>query len=458
MKTALTTLIFATTLNVFAEGVKVERSALDIGSYVDIGQIVKGGIADPATQTIEVTDPNDPTKTITQVVLPSDGAVLQRTAVYLNQTTTINDRLAIKIGVGGLFYYAFPASPTDPTSRSLRFGPGVGQAQGVYSVGDLNNPSWKIQFGYFPYKYNQDAKDLGEFLLRDGTYPGYEVTGTAGWSFINSALYMASGLRVNGNFLDGKLTADLNVFIERDIEPNHDLSPSVVLNYKPSELLDFGAGAEFAHLISFTPHVLKGRQYLIQGDSVLDQAAPIDSGDRFTFQGVKLMARASANFGSLLNNPWIGKEGLKLYVEGAILGVKNYPVYYNDILARMPIMVGINLPTLNFFDVLSVEYEYRKWDFINSTAQIVDINYPYWDVSISDFYAGKNTANSEAIKAQDNKWSVYGKKTITKGISIYAQAASDWVRGIDQNNNLTKLSITQRPSQWYYLFRLEFGI
>ena len=438
MKTAFAAWICATTLGAFAENVKVERGPLEIGSYIDVGQIVNGGIADPAN------------------AISPDGAVLQRTAVYLDQVTTINDRFAIDVGVGGLFYYVFPSSPTDPTSRSLRFGPGVVQAQGIYKVGDLSNPSWTLQMGYFPYKYNSDAKNLGEFLLRDGTYPGYEVTGVARWSFINSALYMASGLRVNKNFLDAKLSADLNVFIERDIEPNHDLSPSIVLNYQASKVFDVGAGAEFAHLISFTPHVLKGTAYLIDGDSLVDRPAPIDSGDRFTFQGVKLMARASANFGALLNNPWIGSEGLKLYVEGAILGVKNYPIYYDDMLERMPVLVGLNLPTLGFFDVLSFEYEYRKWGFLNSTGNIVDNNAPYWDISLSDINSGKNP--NKAIKDQDNKWSVYARKTITKGVAIYTQVASDWIRGIDQNNNLTRLSITQKPSQWYYLFRLEFGI
>jgi hypothetical protein len=147
---------------------------------------------------------------------------------------------------------------------------------------------------------------------------------------------------------------------------------------------------------------------------------------------------------------------LKFYGEAALLGVQNYPVYYAKMMERLPIMVGLNLPTFNFFDILSVEFEYRKWGFLNSTGQIVDNNLPYWDTTPSDFLAG--TADKKAIKAQDKKWTVYAKKQIAQGISIYGQAASDWARGIDQNNVLTKLAITQKPSQWYYLFRVEFGI
>jgi hypothetical protein len=421
--------------------VKVERAPLEIGTYIDLGQVVNGGIADP-------TNPISP-----------DGAVLQRTAVYVNQETKVADRLTILVGVGGLFYYAFPENANNATSRSLRFGPGVGQAAGVYKFGDVENPSWTIQFGYFPYKYNPDSKNLGEYLLRDGTYPGYEVTGTAGWSLMNSALYMASGAKIHGNFLGNTLTADLNFFIERDIEPNHDISPSLVVNYSPLEMLSLGAGVEYAHGISFTPSILKGRQYLIKGDSVLDQQAPVDSGDRFTFQGIKLMARASLNFGAVLKNPWIGDDGLKLYGEAALLGVKDYPVYYAKKMERLPVMVGLNFPTFNFFDILAVEMEYRKWGFLNSTGQLVDNNQPYWDVTVAHVQDGTMTdEEKKIIKDQDIKWTIYAKKRIAEGISIYAQAASDWARGIDQNNVLTKLSITQKPSQWYYLFRLEFGI
>jgi len=167
------------------------------------------------------------------------------------------------------------------------------------------------------------------------------------------------------------------------------------------------------------------------------------------------------NFGTILNNPWIGKDGLKLYAETAILGIKNYPLFYDKMSERIPILVGLNLPTFNFFDVLSVEGEYRKWGFLNSTLELVSNNTPYWDgingarktVGLAD-----TTAEREKIKAQDFKWTIYGKKTIVKGVAIYAQVASDWLRGIDQNNVLSELSITQRPSQWYYLFRLEFGI
>ena len=437
-------LFYAAAMGSHAE-VKVERSPLEIGTALDIGQIINGA-SSPTTHD------------------PSDGQMIQRTAVYLNQLTTVNDRLLIKVGVGGLFFYSYPESQNDPASRAVRFGPGVGQAQGIYKVGDLDNPSCIFQFGYFPYKYNPDAKNLGEYLIRSGTYPGYEVTG--GWSIINSALYMASGLRINGKFLSGKLSADLNVFMERDLEPNHDLSPSIVLAYKPTPLFEVGAGAEFSHLVPIIPSQTKSKGTFYLNDTLADPTTP--GAKHLTFQGIKLMARASANFGSLLNHPMIGEEGLKLYTEAAILGVQNYPYYYDNIWQRIPVLLGLNLPTLGFFDVLAVEGEYRKWPFPNNTTQIVDNNLePIYDLPQPDpnnpldvkTYNPRHHPDSVFSSDENLKWTIYVKKRLMPGIAIYAQAASDYFRGIRwEDNALDREPITREYRQWYYLFRLEFGI
>ena len=428
-------LICAAHLGAWAEP-KVERSPLEIGSYIDVGQVVDGAVDEKG---------NDP-----------DGQMklLQHTAVYLNQTTTINDRLDIKVGVGGLFFYGYPELASAST-RVIKFGPGVGQAQGIYKFGDLQAPSWVVQFGFFPFKYNPDAKNLGEYLMRSGTYPGYEVTG--GWSTIKSALYMASGLHIRGNFLSNTLHADVNLFMERDIEPQHDLSPSILVAYKPIPLVEVGAGAEFAHLIPVFPHDLQSRSVAYRGDSAfLEDNNPANK--HWTSKGIKVMGRASVNLGSLLNNPWIGNEGLKLYGEAAILGVKDYPFYYDDITKRIPVMVGVNLPTLNFFDVIAFEYEHRSWNFQNHIGSVID-GEPIWGAGLEQPGGYNPDSASKATKAQGNKWSFYAKKQLLKGISIYAQVASDYLRGIDpQLYFFSNETITSRPSQWYYLFRLEFGI
>src|SRR3990172_5122372 len=79
--TASKTVLAVCSCTAFAMGSepKVERHPLQIGTVVDIGQIVKGEgdvFAD---------------------FKPYDGQMIQRTSVYLNQFTTVNERLNIKV-------------------------------------------------------------------------------------------------------------------------------------------------------------------------------------------------------------------------------------------------------------------------------------------------------------------------------------------------------------------------
>ena len=474
-----------------AEDANIVRHPLEVGTAVDIGQIVKGEKDDFTSK-------------------PTDGQMIQRTSVFLNQVTTVNDRLEIRVGVGGMFFYGYPEG-LKPESRAVRFGPGVGQAQGIFKFGDPKDPYLSAQLGFFPYKYNPDAKNLGEYLLRSGTYPGYQVTG--GWSLLNSALYMASGLRLHGSLMEDRLNADLNLFMERDLDPIYDVSPSVLVSFKPAPLFEVGAGAQFSHLIPVAPRKINSRYWrydetrpdtvvretptgpdtsIIPGPVLLTQDKAGPNSKKFAFQGTKVMARAAVNLGALLDNSFIGPEGLKLYTEVALLGVKDYPFFYDNKMQRMPIMVGLNLPTFGFFDMLAVEYEYRQWGFPNSTSEVQDAFEPVFPIpgtldSVFDASTGTWTKSVEEkwynydpkhpvyyvdesgtgagpfkkvnVSEGNNKWSIYLKKQFLPGFAIYAQAASDHLRLIRYSDNTFAREVTTRkPSQWYYVVRLDFGI
>jgi hypothetical protein len=43
--------------------------------------------------------------------------------------------------------------------------------EGTYSLGDMERPFLTLGFGVFPFKYNPDVRNLGEYLYRTGTYP-----------------------------------------------------------------------------------------------------------------------------------------------------------------------------------------------------------------------------------------------------------------------------------------------
>src|SRR5690606_5453929 len=116
-----------------------------------------------------------------------DGQYISQIGVSLTQEVVVNKRLNIRVGAGGIFYSVFPSVPINSFGSTLgtKFGPGITQAQAHYKFGDPERSWGALRIGYFPYKYNPDAKNLGEYLFRAGAYPTFAFTG--GWSITDNA-------------------------------------------------------------------------------------------------------------------------------------------------------------------------------------------------------------------------------------------------------------------------------
>jgi hypothetical protein len=434
------------------EGGDVEYKRVSISGQFDNGQIVHGKMSG-----------NEAAQAGTDM----SGAFIQRTGVWITQEAVVKERLRLTMGVGGMFWYVLPVTKTS-AQRQTQFGPGISQAQGIYTFGDLDNPTATLQMGYFPYKYNSDAKNLGEYLMRSGTYPGYIVTG--GWNMMNSAGYMVQGLRVNTSAWDGKIQTDFLLAMEHDLPPLFGITPALLSTVTPIEGIKIGAGIACNHCIpikpsSESPHIEENQVIISSSYDSASQTYSVvrDSNSYYTFQGVKVMASASFDPKAFVPMPFLGAEDLKLYGEIALLGVKNYGYLYEDRLERMPVMVGINLPTFKLLDILSVEVEHYNSKFVNDITKLVYSQSPIWNVPDDgslDSQEDYNLTQGE-INRDNWKWSVYGKKTITKGIEIYGQAASDHLRTINLNGGPlpTMVPVTNRNGKdWYYLIRLQFGI
>ena len=418
------------------------RNPTQVGGSFDVGQIVSGVLYQGASYAGR-----------------AENQAITRTGVYLTESGVYNERLTIKITVGGLFWYALPETESFQTRR-IQFGPGVGQAQGSYVFGsDPAKPAATLQFGLFPYKYSESV-NLGEYLFRSGTYPGTLVSG--GWSYINAAAYMAQGARVNVPMLDGKLSHDFTFFMERDLEPTNDLSPGYLVNYRPVPFFEVGAGVVWAHALSFNSDRLdrhddnnrysKATGRPTAGDTVASPCASgTDASDcgYYTFKGFKTMARASVDLGSLIA---LAPGEFKLYTEAALLGVKDQPYFYEKKTERMPVMVGVNLPTFGLLNRLAVEGEYQKTPFPNNNSSVLSKQFP---IPVGDGEAFN--FDPDDAKARW-KWTVYFRRQLINGVSLYGQAASDHLRHFDFTATPGAVPTTEHPQDWYYVFRLEFGI
>jgi hypothetical protein len=443
---------------------QIVRKPMSLSTQMDFGQIVQG--RGDGSQAGDLS-----------------GQFLQRTGAWLTQETIIRQRLSVKVGAGGMFWYSLPeAEAGEEGIHKIRtkFGPGVSQAQAIYAFGDPKAPSAQLQMGLFPYKYNPDAQNLGEYLLRSGAYPN--ILRTGGWNLVSSASVLVQGLRLSLPIPAWNLRSDFLLPLERDLPPLYDISPTWVTTWKPAAGFELGGGICWSHGIPVKPSRTSPRDPGFQevknpGNAYL---VPIPNPDTsrygkgpnvyvrdttrfYTFQGIKLMARASLDPQTLLgfSGPF-GPQDLKLYAEAALLGVKNYPVLYENRSERIPVMVGFNFPAFGFLDVLGVEFEHFGSRFPNNIYQVYNNRLPIPQF-ISKFTSvdtlGHYDPADPAFKQDDWKWSVYARKRIYGGLRVHAQAANDHMRPTEYNLQPFWVPITNRAwKDWYYLFRLELGV
>lgn len=434
-----------------AAEVDVKHDATRIGAWIDAGQVWQGEV--DFDEKVE-------------------KQVLTRSKVALTQVATVNERLTLTGAVGGLFFYSLPIDPNGPHTRLTKFTAVLEEASAHYKAGEVEAPWLEIKSGLFFEKYNPDSKNLGEYLFRSGTYPGYLQTG--GWYILNSAGYFLQGVKGTLNFMEGALRADAFIFMERDWEPTYDLTPAFMLTYKGGDVFQVGAGAAFNHLIPAKPSSatpIDKRNASIKsptGTDTLPTSAqifdtlPLAGASYYSFKGTKVMARASFNLQGILNSDLLHPEDLKIYGELAVLGVKNYPIYYTNIAKRMPMMFGMNLPTFKLVDKMSFEIEYYNSDFPNSLEEVYQRTLP-----IPGSIGGAGTAGRQAYidslgtqrQTRDKvKWSFWLNKEVISGLGLYLQVASDHFRPMDFNLKPTYQPITQTWNDWYYMVRLNFGI
>lgn len=313
------------------------------------------------------------------------------------------------------------------------------EAQGSYSFGDPENPYLKLTTGYFPFKYNPESTNLGEYLFRTGSYPGYIIT-----DFDNSQA------RLMGLNLSSTVINDLrfNVLLTSEYvdPPFFDYSLSFLAAYKhPSKILDFGAGIDFDRLIPIVPSLTTSHTNVIT-----DNQGNVEfvNGDTayYTKIGTKIMGRLTFDPKPLLPFAELfGVNDLKLYGEFAILGLKNYGTYFSDISQRIPVMIGFDIPCFKMLDIVSFEMEY----YGQNPAYVLNIPTASNKVTPDSYPKG--------LRRSFFKWSFYGVKTITKGWAVKGLIGRDHYRSMDDVGNYDPIERMNGPYDWHYNVRLMYS-
>jgi hypothetical protein len=319
----------------------------------------------------------------------------QHLFMYLSENISFKERLRFILSVECDLDFSFQRSAKYPASLMPRFNFYPNDMEVQYRFGDLNNPWLQIALGYFPFKYNPDAKNLGEFLVRSYAYP------TIILSSFEFAMTRELGLHLNGFFGNPEiyqLSWDLLLTSETHDFPQQDGTLTAVVSNNLLNFFDLGLGVSFQRLFPVDEKntTLKNSEeplvkyFSAQGDT-----------NYYGFQSSKLMGRASINpqrfiprftippsfiFGK---SPFFGKDDLKIYAEAAVLGIQDFVAYdsipdsngvnhwqlrpdslnyYKDEKLfgifpkdRTPLMVGVNLPTQPLISYGILPFILTKW-------------------------------------------------------------------------------------------------
>ncbi|MBW8887318.1 MAG: hypothetical protein JF616_06100 [Fibrobacteres bacterium] len=448
---------------------------------------------------------------------------VDRFGSYFVQEAVVGNNLVLQGGLGGIFEFPKPEKSGEEFGGSqyklFYIGPSVAKA--MYHFGGVEQDWISLGGGMFPFKYNPDANDLGDYLFRSQPYPTSIMTGgNGGLTAIGDQTTVLQGFHGHAGL--GKLTLDALLTTETGLPPLYDWSLAFLGDLQLGDgLLDIGAGVNFKRLIQIKPEktrvedlensYFKKRGVWFSGDAAyyknpasfltskaseayakntpadsaignaytarshalsaivdslalggpwVDSTGHVPGAQYYTPAGIMLMARASLDLKKLIPGGDFSPSDLRLYAEVAVLGVESYPVYYKKITERMPIMVGFNLPTFKWVDLFSVQFEYFNSPNLNNTYTMGQKNWAVPYLPEDNLFSGREWND---LTTKDNiSWSILMRKRVLGGLTFNAQVARDHMRTIGTDwyygSRFEPNEILHKSSSWYWMFQLAWDI
>ena len=404
---------------------------------------------------------------------------LQDAGALFNSVIGFNEELEGSFGIGVVLNHKAQGTLNDAGFVRMNTNSFVNMARLTYTMGgDQEKTALKITTGLFSYKYDNNVKNLGLYLIRGPVYPGLLISSFESKEMLPSANLL--GLHVQNHF--GPYTQDMMLVSETDMYPLFDYSLIYVGTINPTRYLEFGAGVNFYHYLPVRPGLTSPNaedgfdpdEEVNQTPTLLDSLTygrkytiiDTSSGDTtwLTHKGIKLMGRFALDLKPLLgieNGGFFNNEDFKLYSEVAVIGTKDYPVAYDNIWERIPVMVGFNIPT-GFLNVLAFEWEYY------ASKQVPDLRKVKegYAVPQSPYYNRTGGQAPYDVNTDNVKWSLYGAKVVAKHVKFSGQIALDHFRtgGFGEKTTyeeaLTKSGFPKIGSigsgDWYWMLKSTF--
>jgi hypothetical protein len=371
------------------------------------------------------------------------------------------------------------------------------RAEGIYRFGSIERPFLQIGVGLFPFKYNPDVRNLGEYLFRSGPNGIYKL---GDFDFAQTRLL---GFHASSILFD-RLNQHLLFYGEYNgIIALQDYSLAYLADYSTGRLFNVGIGGVAHNLISVnksrtTPKTDQNR-YVVR-DTLADGSTVVTDSGYFSYAGQKLMARASIDPKALFVSKLLKKDDLRLYGEIDLLGLDDYPVKYADITKRFVYSAGLNIPThplISYGALIALQlaslYEPwtdkvqvpASWASAAGTAALggatwavrrflhldfgMDIlalelswdpgDYPNNFYYLFDGFQGHLPQPFPAMTQREKwYWSIYAAKQVTKGFELHAQIARDRMRPIIHSAHYIEYEeVLEKANHWHWDLRAQFG-
>ena len=372
---------------------------------------------------------------------------LMREQANLTANYIYNDYFRASAGITGrLWFETYPDQYRNPANspRKQYYTVYPSSAEGIFSYNNWNFVKLQLELGYFPFKYNPDTRNLGEYLFRCGTYPPYIVTN------LDQTLSRLAGAHLSTTLWD-MLHVEVLFTQECEMPTFYDPSLSFLGDFDFKKIVDIGGGIMFARFWPVNSNATANNT--VSANAYPDSSLPNGTG-YYTLAGTKIMVRANIDpkplFPLGMRNLF-GPNDFHLYCEAAILGVKDYPIYYTDITKREPVMVGFNVPTFKVLDVLALEVENYNWDYSNGYQ-----NPALYGTAVPG-RAQESNYTADDYRKDNLKWTVYAKRTLFRHFSMLLQFANDHLvlPAFDETKS-DREEVFGRPTSWYWLSK--FGV
>ena len=375
--------------------------------------------------------------------------------------------LDINISGMGLVAFSTPQIGGEPQTMQTRDFFYIKTADASYTFLNNEMAALQLQAGYFPFKYNPDVRNLGEYLFRANAYP------LLVYSEFDNPEANILGVRADFKFQTPEKTLllqnDLLFHSELYTVPVQDWSLSDVLSARLFDAVTIGGGFSLCNWFSvyqgkygshwadqfYYPDTSGPNGAAIERNLLLGNA----SGDTalFDWKSTKVMARLSFDPKRFIPCNLFGENDLILYGEADFLGLKNYPRYFTDLKDRTLYSAGFNIPGLKLFDVVNFEMEYCRDTSAYSDENLFKSSTP----GIQPEGLNENSSLLYTVKRNPLRWSVYVKKSILDGrVSFIGQCARDHQK-IDfyyyDVNYMSLMETLPASDNWWWVFKTEFN-